>query len=169
LDGFPVEAPVLKSLARFTGVVIVGQMITYFIAGILAQQVLGAADFYPPSPTALSYLRNPSDPDVFRWVLPAQAVRGLLFGLVLFPFRQRIVELGPLNGGLVVAGAVFVLGYVAASGGLIEHWVFFTEYPSRFAAITFVEVLIQAVVLGYIVARFAVRRLATVQGKGSPR
>ena len=59
--------------------------------------------------------------------------------------------------------------YVAASGGLIEHWVFFTEYPSRFAAITFVEVLIQAVVLGYIVARFAVRRPATVQGKGSPR
>ena len=30
----------LKSLARFTGVVIVGQMITYFIAGILALYVL---------------------------------------------------------------------------------------------------------------------------------
>lgn len=150
-------AEMLKQVGRFTLVVIVGQVITYFIAGIVAQQFLGAAEFYPPSPTALGYLRNPSDPDVYRWVLPAQALRGLLFAAVLFPFRQRIIDLGPLNGTAAVAAAVFVIGYVAASGGLIEHWVFFTEYPLRFAGITLVEVFLQAVVLGYLVARFAVR------------
>ena len=145
----------MRQFARFVSIVIVGQIVTYFIAGILAQHVLGAADFYPPSPTALSYLRDPKDPGVYAWILPAQATRGFLFAAVLFPFRQRIVELGTFKGTLAVAGAVFLIGYVAASGGLIEHWVFFTEYPLRFAGITVIEVLFQAVGLGYVIARYA--------------
>jgi hypothetical protein len=141
-------------------------MITYFVAGIVAQQLLGASDFYPPSPNALPYLKNPNDPDVFTWILPAQAVRGFLFSVVLFPFRKRIVELGALNGTLAVAGSIFVIGYVAASGGLIEHWIFFTEYPLRFAGITLVEVLFQAVVLGYIVTRYGARPVVGIPSRG---
>jgi len=42
---------------------------------------------------------------------------------------------------------------VAASGGMIEHLVYFNEYPIKFALITFVEVLIQALLMGQIISR----------------
>ena len=140
----------LKSFLKFALIIIIAQVVTYYFAGIIAQLVLGANQFYPPSPQAISYLRDPHDPNLQIWILPAQALRGLLFALVLFPFRKQIVEFGILRGGLMVAGFVFVAGYVAASGGMIEHLVYFkaADYPVKFAAITFVEILIQVVIMG---------------------
>lgn len=149
-----------KSFLKFTLIVIVMQVITYYFAGIIAQLLLGASQFYPPSPNAISYLRDPHDPSLQLWILPAQALRGLLFALVLFPFRRRILELGTVRGGLLVAGFIFVAGYVAASGGMIEHFVYFkpADYPIKFAVITFVEILIQTVIMGpsivYLDTRF---------------
>jgi hypothetical protein len=46
----------IKSFLKFSLIVIVSQIITYYIAGIIAQVVLGASEFYPPSPNAISYL-----------------------------------------------------------------------------------------------------------------
>lgn len=139
-----------KSFLKFALIVIVMQVITYYFAGIIAQVFLGASQYYPPSPNAISYLRNPHDPGLQLWILPAQALRGLLFALVLFPFRKHILELGILRGGLLIAGFVFIAGYVAASGGMIEHFVYFKpeDYPVKFAAITFMEILIQTVIMG---------------------
>ena len=145
----------LKSFLKFALIIIIAQVVTYYFAGIIAQLVLGANQFYPPSPQAISYLRDPHDPSLQIWILPAQALRGLLFSLVLFPFRKQIVEFGILRGGLMVAGFVFVAGYVAASGGMIEHFVYFkaADYPVKFAVITFIEILIQVVIMGpWIVA-----------------
>ena len=148
-----------KSFLKFALIVVVAQVITYYFAGIIAQLVLGANQFYPPSPTAISYLRDPHDPGLQLWILPAQALRGLLFALVLFPFRRQIIELGSLRGGLAVAGFVFIAGYVAASGGMIEHFVYFkaADYPTRFAMITFVEILIQTAIMGPPVVHFSKR------------
>ncbi len=148
-----------KSFLKFALVVVVAQVVTYYIAGIIAQTVLGANQFYPPSPKAISYLRDPHDPGLQLWILPAQALRGLLFALVLFPFWNRIKELGILRGGLMVAGFVFIAGYVAASGGMIEHFVYFKaeDYPALFAAITFVEILIQTAIMGPAVVYFGKR------------
>ena len=145
----------LKSFLKFALIMIITQVVTYYFAGIIAQLVLGANQFYPPSPQAISYLRDPHDPSLQIWILPAQALRGLLFSLVLFPFRKQIMEFGILRGGLMVAGFVFVAGYVAASGGMIEHFVYFkaADYPVKFAVITFIEILIQVVIMGpWIVA-----------------
>jgi hypothetical protein len=58
------------------------------------------------------------------------------------------MEMGTWNGGLVFGGIIFVVGYIAASGGMIEHFVWFTEYPFKFAMITFIEILIQVVIMG---------------------
>ena len=41
-----------------------------------------------------------------------------------------------------------MVGYVAASGGMIEHFVWFSEYPVKFAVITFIEILIQVAIMG---------------------
>jgi hypothetical protein len=145
----------LKSFLKFVLIVILCQVITYYIAGIIAQLVLGANEFYPPSPNAISYLRDPHDPSLQLWILPAQALRGLLFAIVLFPFRQRILELGTWYGGLAITGIVFIMGFVAASGGMIEHFVFFkaADYPVKFAVITFVEILIQTLLMGPVIVR----------------
>ncbi len=149
----------LKSFLKFALIVVIAQVVTYYFAGIIAQNVLGANQFYPPSPTAISYLRDPHDPTLQAWILPAQALRGLLFAVILFPFWKRIMELGVLRGGLLVGGFVFVAGYVAASGGMIEHFVYFKaeDYPALFAAITFVEILIQTAIMGPAVVYFGRR------------
>ena len=140
----------LKSFLKFALIMVIAQVVTYYFAGIVAQLVLGANQFYPPSPQAIIYLRDPHDPNLQVWILPAQALRGFLFALILFPFRKQIVGFGIVRGGLIIAGFVFVAGYVAASGGMIEHFVYFkaADYPVKFAAITFIEILIQTVIMG---------------------
>ena len=140
----------MKTFFKFVLIVIIAQIITYYIGGIIAQLALGASEFYPPSPHALGYLRDPHDPSMQLWIVPAQALRGFLFAVVLFPFRQRILEMGTWLGGLTITGFIFIAGYVAASGGMVEHLVYFNpaDYPLKFAAITFVEVLIQTLVMG---------------------
>ena len=137
-----------KSMLKFVLIVIVAHIVSYFIAGVIAQQVLGASAFYPPSPQAISYLRDPHDPAMQLAIWPAQILRGLLFALVLFPFRGRLVEMGTWAGGLLFGAIIFVVGFVAASGGMIEHFVYFTEYPIKFALITFCEILIQILIMG---------------------
>ena len=141
-----------KSFIKFALIVAVCQLLTYFVAGMIAQGLLGASEFYPPSPHALSYLNDPHEISLLT-ILSAQALRGILFAIVLFPFRARILELGRWYGALAIAGIILVVGYVASSGGLIEHFVFFTaaDYPAKFAAITLVEVLIQTTALGALI------------------
>ena len=120
-----------KNLIKYILIFIVCQTITYYVAGMFARFVLGASQFYPPSLQAIRYLRDPNDPAVQGWVLPAQILRGFLFALVLFPFRSRLAELGPWLGGLAVMSLILVMGYIAASGGMIEHFLFFRveDYP----------------------------------------
>jgi hypothetical protein len=138
----------LKSLLKFSGIIIVTMVVTYFLAGLVARFMLGGSEFYPPSPTAISYLRDPSAPGMALKIWPAQALRGLLFALALFPLRKRFIELGTWGGGLAFGAVIFVIGFVAASGGMIEHFVWFNEYPVKFAVITFVEILIQVAIMG---------------------
>jgi len=133
----------LKSYLKFTLIVMVTMVVTYFIAGLVARFVLGGEAYYPPSPTAISYLRDPAGPGMALIVWPAQLLRGLLFAL-----RKSFMEMGTWKGGLVFGGIIFIVGYIAASGGMIEHFVWFNEYPVAFAAITFVEILIQVVLMG---------------------
>jgi hypothetical protein len=139
-----------KTFLKFALAVIIAQVVTYFVAGVIAQNILGANEFYPPSPNAISYLRDPHDLALVAWIIPVQALRGLLFALVLWPFRQRLLELGTWFGGLTIAGVIFVVGFVSASGGMIEHFLYFkaADYPVKFAMITFVEILIQTLLMG---------------------
>jgi hypothetical protein len=145
-----------KTFLKFALILILAQVVTYFVAGLVAFFVINSSEFYPPSPNALRYLKDPHDPSVQLWYLPAQALRGLLFAVVIFPVRQRILDFGIWMGGLAIAGFIIVMGFIAASGGMIEHFVFFkaADYPLKFAVLTFVEVLIQAALLGLIVVVF---------------
>jgi hypothetical protein len=54
-----------------------------------------------------------------------------------------------------IAGIIFIMGYIAASGGMIEHFVYFKpeDYPVKFAVITFVEILLQTLIMGPIIVQ----------------
>jgi hypothetical protein len=145
----------LKIFIKFCLVVISVHIITYYIAGFIGRYVLGSSEFYPPSPNAISYLRDPQNAMLLLWALLANILRGLLFAAVLFPFRKRLLELGVWYGGLAITALVFVMGYVAASGGMIEHFVYFkaADYPLKFAIITLIEILIQTLIMGSAIVR----------------
>jgi hypothetical protein len=138
----------LKSLLKFVGITMVTMLVTYFLAGLVARFLLGGEAFYPPSPTAISYLRDPAAPGMVLKIWPAQLLRGLLIALALFPFRQRLIQMGTWAGGAAFGAVVFIIGFVAASGGMIEHFVWFKEYPTQFAIITFIEILVQVILMG---------------------
>ena len=142
-----------KSAIKFIIWFAIFQLITYFLAGMLAYSVLGEKEFYPPSPHALDYLRDTMSSHVQTFFLPAQLLRGLLFAVALLPFRKRIFELGQFWGGLSITAILFIIGYVAASGGVIEHLVYFTaeSYPLKFVSITLIEIFIQTLILGQAV------------------
>ena len=123
------------------------QVATYYIAGLIAFLGLGSAQYYPPSPNAISFLREVPP---FSVTIPAAILRALLFGLVLYPFRVRILELGRVWGGLSASAVIFVAGYVAASGGIIERAVYYTPLPLGFVLITVTEILIQALLFGQV-------------------
>ncbi len=142
----------MKSTLKFVVLVTLAHLVTYLFAGVIAQVVLGAREFYPPAAHAISYLRDPLSAYVQTWLWPAQVARGILFALVMLPFRPRIASLGQLRGGLALTSLVLLLGYVAASGGLIEHLVYFNEYPPKFGLITLVEIALQAALLGQWIA-----------------
>jgi hypothetical protein len=127
--------------------VIVAQVATYYFAGLIAFLGLGSAQYYPPSPNAISFLREVPP---FSVIIPAAVLRGLLFGLVLYPFRERILELGRVRGALSASAVIFIAGYVAASGGIIERAVYYKPLPLGFVLITFTEILIQALLFGQV-------------------
>jgi hypothetical protein len=138
----------LKSLLKFAGITMVTMEVTYLLAGLVARYPLGGGAFYPPSPTAISYLRDPAAPGMAPLFLGGGLLRGLLFAIALFPFRRAFLDMGVWRGGFAFAAVIFLVGYVAASGGMIEHLVWFNEYPPRFAMITFIEILLQALLMG---------------------
>jgi hypothetical protein len=139
-----------RSVLVFVVGVIVLHIVTYYFAGIIAQVGMGARQYYPPSPNALSFLRDPMSSYVQSLIIPAQALRGLLFAVVLYPFRRRIMELGQYLGGLSVTALILLVGEVASAGGIIERFVYYTPIPSGFVVITFFEILIYALLFGQL-------------------
>ena len=57
-----------------------------------------------------------------RWFLPAELVRGILYGVALFPLRRALLDTGRL-GGIVIAALLLLVGCLAGISGEIEDWV----------------------------------------------
>lgn len=142
----------VKTLVIYFLIFILSHIVAYFFAGIVSRS-LGVFDFYPPSPTAIPYLRDPLSSHVWSLMFPAQALRAILYGIALLPLFDWIKKQPQFKGGLIIGLIMFFIGYVAASGGLIEHEVFFTEYPLRFALITLVELSAYSFLFGQLLVK----------------
>ncbi|MEM3731236.1 MAG: hypothetical protein QW667_03970 [Candidatus Bathyarchaeia archaeon] len=141
----------IKSALIFIVGFVILHILTYYIAGIIAQVGLGAGRYYPPSPEAIDFLRDPHSSYVQSLIIPAQSLRGFLFALVLLPFRRKIMQFGQYLGGLIITSILFIVGEIASSGGIIERFVYYTPIPLDFVVITFVEILIQTLLLGQLI------------------
>lgn len=119
---------------------VVCHTITYFVMGILAFHFLHYADFIN-NPN--SGMRPVSDPQVILGA-PLQVVRGILFALVFYPFRE--VLFGRKNGWLLIAWmlvGIGILGTFAAPPGSLEGFIY-TTVPFSLQVRGYLEIIPQA-------------------------
>lgn len=121
---------------------------TYAAAGVVASQLFDYATLFQSEGFA-AFMR-PLDS---RWVAAGpglQVFRGVLFGVVLFPFRH--VFLAEPNGWLKLWGlflGLAILGTAGPAPGSIEGFIFTTLPPSR-QLLGLVEVVVQTLAFSLV-------------------
>lgn len=105
---------------------IVVHVLVYAVVHFISYE-LWLATFYNSSEGKLSlFLRNPEDSTVWahvwRWILPAQILRGLLLGIALSPFYIFLKQMKRSKRFLVLFFVFLLLGawgsYIAGPGNL---------------------------------------------------
>ena len=121
---------------------------------VVTYTVIGAASYwlvarsYWTGADALPWLRNPEGQFVQRWFLPAQILRGALYGVALSPLKNALVDMRR-SGGLVVASLLLLIGSIAGISGAIETWVYSTTFHFGLFVAHVPEVVLQTLVYGY--------------------
>ena len=140
----------MKTFRSFLGFflrVAILHVVTYVGIGALSY-VLIASKFWV-GPDAVAGLRDPTGEIVTRWLLPAQILRALLLAVALYPLRRAFMELGRC-GGLVIASLLIIIGSIGGVGGLIENVVYTEDVPLGLILAHLPEVVIQALLFGYL-------------------
>jgi len=147
----------LRDYLRFAAWVTLAHLVTYLAVGTLAYFLIykgqiDAGGFDP-------FMRNPNNPEEWRhvetWLIPAQILRGLLFGVALSPFLRTLSLWNFRTRFLALLGLLLVLSVwsVTMPGpGSIEGWVYlksnsgptlptpllgYMEVPTQLAAFAF--------------------------------
>lgn len=162
----PLLSPPALSFGGFVWRVTAVHMLSYFVVGLVAFVVADYAALY-----ATSELRLLMRPTTSAWVAagPAlQAVRGLLFGVVFWPLRDR---LRGSSGAVVLAGLLIGLAVFGAAGpapGSLEG-LWFTTLPLGVQLLGLPEVLVQTTLFSFVLVawtRSAARWPHVVAGVG---
>ncbi len=135
----------LGELAVKTAIV---HMVTYFLMGILAFNLLGYTDRFQ-LPYMACWMRPTDSPVVTAGVL-FQPIRGLIFALAFYPLRE--ILFGRKNGWLIMAGLLVGLGIFSTFGptpGSVEGLVY-TVIPVTDQLLGWLEVVPQALLLSFI-------------------
>lgn len=122
-------------------------VLTYFVIGAVSYWLV--ARRYWTGSEALPWLRNPEGEFVQRWFLPAQIVRGVLHGVVLFPLKGTLLDMRR-SGGLVIASVLLLIGSIAGISGIIEDWVYSTTFHFGLFMAHLPEIVLQTLVYGYL-------------------
>lgn len=128
---------------------IVCHTITYVIVGALAAHFLNYAEVMSHPESGMRPMTDP-------WVMAGplfQPLRGIVFALVFYPFRQTLF--GKPNGWILTAWMLIALGILSTFGpasGSIEGMIY-TLTPIRFQIRGWLEIVPQAILfsalLGY--------------------
>lgn len=141
----------LRGPLRFVASAALGQVVTYLLVGLIASRALDYADILGRPVISAYYLPYGSVDFVVSTVF--QLVRGILFGLVLLPFR--VVLAGSRWGWLwlwTLFVAVGILGTPAAAPSSFEG-LLYTRIPLWFHAIGLPEMLLQTLLFSVLVHR----------------
>lgn len=117
--------------------------ITYVFMGILAAHFLNYAALFAQADSGMRQITDP-------WVTAGplfQPLRGLVFALVFYPFRETLF--GKKNGWLVMVWMLIGLGILstfAAAPGSIEGFIY-TTVPPKYQVRGWLEVVPQALLL----------------------
>jgi hypothetical protein len=149
-----------KRFSIFAGKVTAAHVLTYFIVGAVAYQLI-TKDFYVGSdPIFKAFMRTEAEPDlwahVMRWFLPAQILRGILIAAVLYPFFDTLNGRSFPKRFLSISSLYVVLGCWAAAvaaPGTIEGMVYMRPYitPAIHLKVQ-PELVAQGLALGALVA-----------------
>jgi hypothetical protein len=93
---------VLRILAGFVFRSTLLHFVTYLVAGIAVFHFTRRFD------ESLPDIQDLHGNHVMHWAMPAQLIRGLLLGFVLFPLRRALLDMGRW-GGLVIACILFMV------------------------------------------------------------
>jgi hypothetical protein len=122
-------------------------VVTYFVVGALSLWLV--AGRYWTGPEALPWLRDLEGAFVQRWFLPAQILRGALYGIALFPLRDALLDMRR-SGGAVIATLLLVIGSIAGISGDIETWLYSTTFHLGLFMAHLPEVVVQTLAYGYL-------------------
>lgn len=122
-------------------------VVTYFVIGAASYWLVARS--YWTGPEALPWLRDPEGDFVPRWFMPAQVVRGVVYGVALFPLRRALLAMGAW-GGSVIASLLLLIGLVAGISGVIEDWVYTTTFHAGLFLAHLPEVIVQTLLYGYL-------------------
>ena len=131
----------------WTGRSIVLHVVTYMVIGAVSYWLV--AKRYWTGPEALPWLRDPEGAFVQRWFLPAQIVRGAIYGIALFPLRNALLDMRR-SGGAVIATLLLLIGSIAGISGDIETWVYSTTFHLGLFMAHLPEVVVQTLTYGYL-------------------
>ncbi|MGO9088561.1 MAG: hypothetical protein ACLQBK_25430 [Candidatus Sulfotelmatobacter sp.] len=122
---------------------IVSHTLTYFLMGILAAHFLNYAALMARPDSGMRPITSP-------WIMAGplfQPLRGLVFALVFYPFRERLF--GRKHGWLLMGWMLIALGILSTFGpasGSIEGMIY-TPVPIRYQLRGWLEVVPQALLL----------------------
>jgi hypothetical protein len=146
-----------RDYLRFVGVVAVAHVATYLVVGTLAYFLI-----YKNVDVLDPFMRDPGNPEEWQhvetWLLPAQVLRGLLFGAALCPFLTTLAQWTLRDRFLVLLGLllVFSVWSVTMPGpGSIEGWVYLKPNSGPTLPnplLGYIEVPTQLAVFSYLVA-----------------
>ena len=136
-----------RAIAGFLYRSTVLHVLTYFVIGAASYWLVARPAW--TGPAALSWVRDPEGEFVRRWFMPAQIVRGVLYGVALFPLRGALLAMGAW-GGTVIASLLLLIGLIAGISGVIEDWVYSTTFHAGLFFAHLPEVIVQTLLYGYL-------------------
>ena len=119
--------------------IIYSHTIAYFIAGILAFNIMDYENFF--SLEIMSFMR-PTDAPIIPLAMGLQIFRGILIALILLPLRKVFFEEkhGLLKLGLVMIGFSMLLTFAAAPSSF-EGFIY-TQIPFQYQIIGYPEAIV---------------------------
>ncbi len=138
----------MRRVCGFALRVTVLHVLTYVVIGGISYALI--AHRYWEGAGALHGLRDPRGAFVQTWMLPAEILRALLYAMVLYPLRSRLLSLR-WWGAVEIAALMLILGTYGGITGVIETIVYTTGFSLPLHLAHLPEIVLQSFLFGALI------------------